>query len=39
VSAFSCGNERRPTMSADLLRAKLRNFPAPNLTLRLLLAR
>jgi len=25
-------------MTADLLRIKLRNFPAPNLTLRLLLA-
>jgi hypothetical protein len=27
------------TMTAELLRAKLRNFPAANLTLRLLLAR
>jgi hypothetical protein len=31
--------ERRHLMTAELLRIRLRNFPAANLTLRLLLAR
>jgi hypothetical protein len=31
----SLRNERRPNMSADILKRKLRNFPAANLSLRI----